>query len=151
MISADYYTPVDENLIPTGELKPVKGTPLDFTKPKPVGARFAELTGSPKGYDHNYVINRTGKSLALAARVYESKSGRLMEVHTTQPGMQLYTGNFLDGSLVGKKGVVYRQHTGLCFETQHYPDSVNHPSFPSTILRPGQTYHQTTVHRFSAR
>jgi aldose 1-epimerase len=151
MVSADYYTPSDANLIPTGEIAPVRGTPLDFTTPRAIGSRFGELKAVPAGYDHNYVVNRAGKSLALAARVYEHTSGRVMEVHTTQPGVQLYTGNFLDGSLTGKRNTVYGQHSGFCLETQHYPDSVNHPSFPSTLLRPGQVYHHTTVHRFSAR
>jgi len=151
MISADYFTPTDANLIPTGDITPVRGTSMDFTTPKAIGSRFSELKTVPAGYDHNYVVNRAGKGLALAARVHDSSSGRLMEVYTTQPGVQFYTGNFLDGSLKGKRNVVYRQHSGFCLETQHYPDSVNHPSFPSTLLRPSQPYHHTTVHRFSAR
>ena len=151
MISADYYTPTDANQIPTGEITPVRGTPMDFTSPKAIGSRFSELKNVPAGYDQNYVVNRAGKGLALAARVYESTSGRVMEVHTTQPGMQFYTANYLDGSLIGKHNASYRQHSGFCLETQHYPDSVNHPSFPSTLLRPGQLYHHTTVHRFLAR
>ena len=116
----------------------MRGTPADFTIPKAMGLRFSELKTTPVGYDHNYVINRAGKGLALAARVFEPKTGRIMEVHTTQPGVQLYTGNFLDGSLAGKQGGVYHQHAGFCLETQHYPDSINHPGFPSIILRPGQ-------------
>jgi len=151
MLSAEAFTPVDATLIPTGEIKPVKGTPLDFTMPMPIGDRFDQLAGEPRGYDHNFVVNRAGKGLALAARVYEPKTGRVMEVFTTEPGVQLYTGNFLDGTLTGKRGVVYDRHAGFCLETQHYPDSVNHPNFPSTILRPGHTYHQTTVHKFSVR
>jgi aldose 1-epimerase len=151
MISADYFTPADANQIPTGEITPVRGTPMDFTSPKAISSRFAELGGVPVGYDHNYVVNRAGKGLALVARIYEPTSGRVMELHTTQPGVQFYTGNFLDGSLTGKRNTVYRQHSGFCLETQHYPDSVNHPSFPSTLLRPGQLYHHTTVHRFMAR
>jgi aldose 1-epimerase len=151
MLSADYYTPVDDTMIPTGQLAPVKGTPFDFTSPKPIGSRFAQLQGSPVGYDHNYVINRAGKGLALAARVWEPATGRCMEVRTTQPGVQFYTGNFLDGAITGKRGVVYRRHTGFCLETQHYPDSVNHPAFPSTILHPGHAYRQTTVHTFSTK
>jgi aldose 1-epimerase len=151
MISADYFTPADANQIPTGEITPVRGTSMDFTSPKPIGSRFSELRSVPVGYDHNYVVNRAGKGLALAARVYESTSGRVMEVHTTQPGVQFYTGNYLDGSLKGKRNTVYRQHSGFCLETQHYPDSVNHPSFPTTLLRPGQLYQHTTVHRFMAR
>jgi len=151
MLSADAFTPVDDTLIPAGEISPVKGTPLDFTKPTPIGARFDQLTGEPRGYDHNFVINRAGKGLALAARVYEPKTGRVLEIFTTEPGVQLYTGNFLDGTLTGKRGVVYHRHAGFCLETQHYPDSVNHHNFPSTILRPGHAYHQTTMHKFSAR
>ena len=151
MIAADHYTASDNALMPTGEIKPVKGTPLDFTQPLPIGSRFAQLQTSPVGYDNNYVLNAGGKGLALAARVYEPRSGRVMEVHTTQPGVQFYTANFLNGSLTGKRGVVYRQHTGFCLETQHFPDSVNHPTFPSVILRPGQVYQHTTVHNFSTR
>ena len=151
MIAADNYTPTDGALIPTGEIKPVKGTPLDFTIPQPIGSRFAQLHTTPVGYDHNYVLNGGGKGLALAARVYEPGSGRVMEVHATQPGVQLYTADFLDGSLTGKRGVVYHQHTGFCLETEHFPDSVNQPNFPSVILRPGQAYRHTTVHKFSTR
>lgn len=149
MLSASQYTPTDASLIPTGEIKPVAGTPLDFTKPTPIGARFDQLDTEPRGYDHNFVINRAGKGLALAARVFEPKTGRVMEVFTTEPGIQLYTGNFLDGSLKGKRGIVYARHTGFCLETQHFPDAVNKPAFPSVILRPGQTYRHTTVYRFS--
>jgi aldose 1-epimerase len=148
MIAADCYTPSDSTLIPTGEIKPVRGTPLDFTQPQPIGSRFGQLHTNPVGYDHNYVLNGGGKGLSLAARVYEPRSGRILEVQTTQPGVQLYTGNFLDGSLTGKRGVVYHQHTGFCLETQHFPDSVNQPKFPSVILRPGQTYRQTTLYKF---
>lgn len=150
-ISADAYTPVDANLIPTGVVAPVRGTPMDFTAPRPIGANLNELGTTPPGYDHNYVINRAGKGLALAARVFEPRSGRLMEVHTTQPGVQFYTGNFLDGTLRGKGGVTYLQHGAFCLETQHYPDSIHHHDFPSVILRPNQTYHHETVHRFSTR
>jgi aldose 1-epimerase len=146
MIAANYYTPVDSALIPTGEIKPVKGTPMDFTAPQPIGARFAQLRTDPVGYDHNYVLE-----VAQAARVYEARSGRIMEVRTTEPGVQLYTSNFFNGSLTGKRGVVYRQHAALCLETQHFPDSVNQPNFPPVILRPGQTYRQTTVWKFSTQ
>ena len=149
MIAADHFTPKDEASIPTGEIKPVKGTPMDFTKPHPIGSRFSQIEEKPAGYDHNYVLNSGGKSLGLAARVFEPRTGRVMEVRTTEPGVQLYTANYLDGSLTGKRGVVYRQHCAFCLETQHFPDSVNHPQFPSTILRPGQTYRQTTVHKFT--
>ena len=151
LIMADYYTASDSELIPTGEIKPVKGTPMDFTTPQPIGSRFAQLHTKPLGYDDNYVLNAGGKGLALAARVLESGSGRVMEVHTTQPGVQFYTGNFLDGSLTGKRGVVYHQHCAFCLETQHFPDSVNQPKFPSVILRPGQAYRRTTSYKFSTQ
>jgi aldose 1-epimerase len=149
MIAADYYTPTNADSIPTGEIRAVKGTPMDFTTPHPIGSRFSQLKNRPVGYDSNYVLNSPGKSLGLAARVFEPKTGRVMEVRTTEPGVQLYTANYLDGSLVGKHSTPYKQHSGFCLETQHYPDSVNHPEFPSTILRPGQTYRQTTVHKFA--
>ena len=150
-LAAERYTPTDDTLIPTGEIAPVKGTPVDFTKPAAIGARFGQLAGEPKGYDHNFVLNGGGKSLALAARVCEAKTGRVLEVHTTEPGVQLYTGNFLDGTLTGKNGVVYQRHSGFCLETQHLPDSVNHPAFPSVILKPGHTFRTTTVHKFSVK
>jgi aldose 1-epimerase len=154
MINADRFTPVDETLIPTGELRSVQGTPLDFRKATAIGARINqddEQLKFGKGYDHNYVLNPGSRHLVLAARVYEPRSGRIMEVLTTQPGVQLYSGNFLDGSNVGKGGKPYQQRYGFCLETQHFPDSPNHPNFPSTILRPGETYAQTTVYWFSAR
>jgi len=146
MLSADRYTATDAGLIPTGELKPVAGTPLDFTKPTAIGARIGEVEG---GYDHNFVLRSPGGQTALAARVVEPKSGRVMELYTDQPGVQLYTGNFLDGSVTGKGGVVYRKHYGFCLETQHFPDSPNHEAFPSTVLRPGETYRHVMIHRFS--
>lgn len=152
-ISADRFTPVDAALIPTGELKPVQGTPFDFRTPHAIGERIGEKDAQialGKGYDHNFVINRTGEGLALAARVTEPKSGRVMEVRTTEPGMQFYTGNFLDGSIRGKAGKVYQQRYGFCLETQHFPDSPNKPSFPSVVLKPGGRYHTTTVYKFSA-
>jgi aldose 1-epimerase len=149
MIAGDRYTPVDDELIPTGEIAGVKGTPLDFTKPMRIGARIEQLKPRPGGYDHNFVLNGGGKSLALAARVTEPKSGRVMEVLTTEPGIQFYTGNFLDGKYTGVSGVVYGRHSGFCLETQHFPDSVNRPNFPSTILRPGGTLKSTTVLKFS--
>jgi aldose 1-epimerase len=143
---------VDDTLIPTGKVAPVKGTPLDFTTPHTIGERIGELKGEPGGYDHNFVLRGGGsKEPALAARVYEPKSGRLLEVLTTEPGLQFYTGNFLDGTLKGKGGVVYKKHAGFCLEAQHFPDSVNRPEFPPVILRPGQTYTQTTVYRFSTK
>jgi len=147
-IAADHFTPVNDELIPTGEISPVQDTPLDFRRSRSIGARIAELRG---GYDHNFVLNRSGKGLNSAAYVYEPTRGRSMEVLTTEPGIQFYSGNFLDGSLKGKKGVVYRKHQGFCLEAQHFPDSVNHPNFPTTILRPGETYTQTTIHRFSTK
>ena len=150
-IAASQYTPSDSTLIPTGEIKPVKGTPLDFTSPKTIGARISQMRGEEFGYDHNYVLDSGGQALALAARAYEPASGRVLEVHTTQPGVQLYTANYLDGTLQGKSGIVYQQHHAFCLETQHFPDSVNHANFPSTILRPGETYRQTTVHKFAVR
>jgi len=150
MIAADKYTPVNDTLIPTGEIESVKGTPLDFTKPTPIGQRIAAMKGDPGGYDHNFVLRGETRPLGLAARVKEPNSGRVMEVWTTEPGLQFYSGNFLNGKLKGKGGSVYRKHFGFCLEAQHFPDSVNHPNFPSIILRPGQTYRQTTVHRFSA-
>jgi aldose 1-epimerase len=151
LIAADYYTPSDEESIPTGEIRAVKDSPLDFTAAKPLGSRFSQLKSKPVGYDNNYVINGGGKSLTFAARVREPGSGRIMELFTTEPGVQLYTANYFDGSLVGKQNRTYHPHAGFCLETQHYPDSVNKPAFPSVILRPGQIYRQTTVHRFSAQ
>ncbi|SPF42857.1 Aldose 1-epimerase [Candidatus Sulfotelmatobacter kueseliae] len=156
MLNADRFTPVDQKLIPTGELRAVKGTPLDFTKPTRVGSRiddnYDQLTLA-HGYDHNWIINRKGadKGLVLAARVYEPTTGRVLEVSTTQPAVQFYTGNFLDGTVTGKHGHVYQRRYGLCLETQHYPDSPNHPDFPSTILKPGETFRQKTVFKFSAK
>jgi aldose 1-epimerase len=148
---ADRYTPVDDTLIPTGEIKAVKGTPLDFTTPMTIGSRIGQLKGDPGGYDHNFVLNSEGKSLALGARVHEPKTGRVMEMYTTEPGVQFYTGNFLDGKQKGKGGVVYQKHHGFCLEAQHFPDSVNHANFPSMILRPGKTYTQTTTYKFSVK
>jgi aldose 1-epimerase len=151
MLAADRYTPVDDTLIPTGELAPVKGTPMDFTSSHAIGLRIGELTNKPSGYDHNYVLNSGGGKLALALRVHESKTGRTMELYTTEPGIQFYTGNFLDGTLKGKRGVVYQKHYGFCVEADHFPDAIHQPNFPSIVLKPGQTFHQRTVHRFSAR
>ncbi len=151
MLAADRYTPVDDTLIPTGELKAVAGGVMDFTKPMAIGSRIRELTNKPSGYDHNYVLNGGGKGMTLAARVYEPKSGRVMEILTTEPGIQFYTGNFLDGTLKGKRGVVYQKHYAFCLETDHFPDALNHPTFPPIVLRPGETYRQTTVHKFSVK
>jgi aldose 1-epimerase len=149
-LQADEYTPADDTLIPTGEIKSVKGTPLDFTKPTTIGSRIAQLK-TTGGYDHNFVLRGGGKKLAPAARVYEPKSGRVMEMETTEPGVQLYTSNGLDGKLKGKSGVAYPKHAAFCLEAQHFPDSVNHPNFSSVILRPGKTYSQTTVYKFSVK
>ena len=148
MLNADRFTPVDKTLIPTGELRPVQGTPMDFTKPTAIGERINEdyeqlVVG--RGYDHNWVINRKDDRLTLAARVHEPTSGRVLEVFTTEPGVQFYSGNFLDGTIAGKHGHVYKQRYGFCLETQHFPDSPNHPDFPSTILKPGQTFRSQTV------
>jgi len=154
MIAADRFTPVDKGLIPTGELRPVKGTPFDFTKPEKIGARINNDDEQLKfggGYDHNWVLNNTSGKLELAARVTEESSGRVMELSTTEPGVQFYVGNFLDGSNVGKGGKVYKRRYGFCMETQHFPDSPNQPSFPSTVLKPGQIYRQTTVYKFSTK
>jgi len=149
---ADKFTPSDKGLIPTGELRSVEGTPFDFRKPVAIGARIGQNDEQLKfggGYDHNFVLSSGGGALALAARVYEPKTGRVMEVLTTEPGIQFYTGNFLDGTLSGKGGKAYAKRSGFCLETQHFPDSPNHPQFPSTVLRTGGRYQTTTVYRFS--
>lgn len=150
-LNAEKYTPVDATLIPTGEITPVKGTPLDFTHPAAIGEHFAEMKGDPGGYDHNFVLSTEAGKLKLAARVSDASSGRQMEVWTTEPGVQFYSGNFLDGTITGKRGVVYGKHSGFCLETQHYPDTVNHPAFPSVILRPGSVYSTQTIYKFSTR
>ena len=154
MIDASRFTPVDAGLIPTGELRSVKGTPMDFTRSTVIGARIdqqdEQLTAG-RGYDHNWVLNNVTGSLALAARVYEPGSGRVMEIYTTEPGIQFYSGNFLDGSITGKNGQVYRKRYGLCLETQHFPDSPNKPGFPSTVLKPGRKYKTTTIYKFSVK
>ncbi|MGB8959239.1 MAG: aldose epimerase family protein [Candidatus Aminicenantales bacterium] len=149
-IEADRITAVDSaaNLIPTGEILPVAGTPFDFTSPHTIGERIAKVEG---GYDHNFVLRSGGGALALAARVEEPVSGRVLEIWTDQPGIQLYTGNFLDGTVIGKGGKAYGKHFALCLETQHFPDSPNQPNFPTTILRPGQTYRTVSVHKFSLK
>ena len=154
MLNADHYTPVDEGLITTGEIVPVAGTPMDFTKPTKIGARidadFEQLKFG-LGYDHNWVLNKKGSEMSLAASVYEPASGRYMEILTNEPGIQFYAGNFLDGTITGKEGKVYKHRYAFCLETQHYPDSPNKPEFPSTTLRPGQTYKTTTIHKFSTK
>jgi aldose 1-epimerase len=152
MIPADRYTPVDSGLIPTGELAPVAGTPLDFHHPTAIGARINDDNEQMKlggGYDHNYVLNGKMGVLQQAARVTEPTTGRVLTVETTQPGVQFYSGNFLDGTLHGKHGHVYVKRSGFCLETQHFPDSPNHPKFPTSELKPGQTYHEVTVFTFS--
>jgi len=151
-IHADKYTPVDQVLIPTGKIAQVKGTPFDFRKPTAIGARInAEnpQLKNGKGYDHNWVADKLPGHLGLIAKVEEPKSGRVMEVISTEPGVQFYSGNFLDGTLIGKGGKVYGFRNGFCFEPQHFPDSPNHKSFPSTVLRPGETYRNTIIYRFS--
>ena len=154
MLNADRFTPVDDGLIPTGELRSVKGTPMDFTRPTAIGARIEqddEQLNLGPGYDHNWVLNNQNGSLALAARVYEPVYGRIMEVYTTQPGMQFYSGNFLDGTITGKNGKAYVKRFAFCLETQHFPDSPNKPDFPSTVLKPGEKYTQSTIYKFSAK
>ena len=150
MIAAASYTPTDDTFITTGAIDPVAGTPLDFTTAKPIGQDIAQISGDPGGYDHNFVLDHKGESLALAARVKDPKSGRVMEIWNDEPGIQFYTGNFLDGSFEGKGGTVYQKNNGFCLESQKYPDSPNHPNFPSPVLRPGETYEHTIVMKFSA-
>jgi aldose 1-epimerase len=150
-INADSYTPVDDTLIPTGEIKSVKGTVYDFTTPKPIGRDIAKTPGSPNGYDHNFVINGQAGKMRMAARVNDPDTGRTMEVWTTQPGVQFYTGNFLDGKLTGIGGKPYVGHYAFCLETQHYPDSIHQPKFPSVVLKPGETFTSTTSYKFSAK
>lgn len=153
-VNADRFTPVDEGLIPTGELRSVKGTPFDFRTAAAIGARIGaddEQLRLGGGYDHNFVLNKSGDALSLAAAAYEPRSGRVLEVFTTEPGMQLYTGNSLDGTMRGKGGHGYPRRSAFCLETQHFPDSPNKPQFPATTLKPGQSYHSATALRFSAR
>lgn len=154
VINADKSTPVNSEMIPTGEIADIRGTDLDFTSPRPIGERIESqnqqlVFGS--GYDFNYVINKVEGELAFAASAYEPESGRYMEVFTTEPGVQLYTGNHLSGKEIGKSGVAYTKRTGFCLETQHFPDSPNQPAFPSTLVRPGETYKSTTIYKFSAK
>lgn len=150
MINADHFTPVDATMIPAGELRPVAGTPFDFTQPMVIGARINNDDEQLKfglGYDHNFVLN--GDGLRLIARATEATSGRVMEMYTTEPGVQFYSGNFLDGTEIGKGGVAYQHRFGFCLESQHFPDSPNQPAFPPVVLRPGKRYSQTTIYRFS--
>jgi aldose 1-epimerase len=153
VLAADRYTPVDSTLIPTGELAPVEGTPFDFRTPTAIGARIAqddEQLRRGRGYDHNFVLIREGAGLVFSARVTDSTSGRVLEIFTTEPGIQFYSGNFLDGTITGKGGKVYSHRSGFCLETQHFPDSPNQPDFPGTILRPGEEYRSTTVFAFGS-
>ena len=154
VINADKFTPTDAGSIPTGELRPVVGTPFDFTTPHTVGERINandEQLKLGKGYDHNWVANKNGNELSFLAGVSEPTSGRMMEVWSTDPGVQFYSGNFLDGTLTGKGGWTYQFRNGLCFEPQHFPDSPNHPAFPTTVLNPGEKYHNTIIYKFSAK
>jgi aldose 1-epimerase len=154
LINADRFTPVDDTLIPTGELRPVPGTPFDFRVPKTIGARIGQDDPQLKfgnGYDHNWVITKPPGQLTLHARVYEPTSGRVLEVFSTEPGLQFYSGNFLDGTLKGKGGWVYQFRHGFCMEPQHFPDSPNKPLFPTVVLRPDEVYHNTIVYRLSLR
>jgi aldose 1-epimerase len=154
MMPAETFTPVDSTLIPTGELRPVAGTPFDFRTATAIGARINqndEQLGFGKGYDHNWVIKKDLGKLGLMARVYEPTSGRVMEVFSDEPGLQFYSGNFLDGTITGKSGQVYQRRSAFCMEPQHYPDSPNQPKFPSTVLKPGQTFHNTIIYKFSVQ
>lgn len=151
MINASRYTPVDASLIPTGEIASVTGTALDFTRPHRIGERIDQMRSVANGYDHNLILERAGDTLSLAARVEERRSGRALEIWTTEPAVQFFTGNRFDGSFVGVGGVVYQQHAGFALEAQHYPDAINHPAFPSVVLRPGNTFRSSTVYRFSTK
>jgi len=154
MIDAASITPVDKDLIPTGELMPVAGTPFDFNKSTAIGARINEENEQLKfglGYDHNYALNNYDGGLRKVCVLYDPKSGRVMETHTTEPGLQFYSGNFLDGTIKGKGGKAYEHRYALCLETDHFPDSANHPQFPSIVLRPGETYKSTTAYKFLAK
>lgn len=149
-INADRFTAVVAGSIPTGELRSVKGTPLDFLQPAPIGRRLGddyEQLKLTRGYDHNFVLNKQGNELSLAARAQEPASGRILEVWTTEPGVQFYSGNYLSGQFTGKNNLAYPAHSGFCFEPQHFPDSPNHPEFPGTWLRPGETYHNTIIYK----
>jgi aldose 1-epimerase len=154
-INADKFTPVDSTLIPTGELRPVAGTPFDFLTPTAIGARINETNNEQikfaGGYDDNWVLNKQDEELSLAARAYEPTTGRTLEVWTTSPGIQFYTGNFLDGTITGKGGWTYQFRDAFCLEPQDFPDSPNHPGFPSTELKPGETYHNTIIYKFGTK
>ena len=151
---AEKFLPVDDGLIPTGEKRPVHGTPFDFTQTAAIGSRIKDADSQLRlagGYDHCWILNKEAAACALAAELYEPQSGRLLSVFTTQPGMQLYTGNFLNGSIRGKEGAVYEKHAGICLETQHFPNSPNQPTFPTSLLKVGETYRQTTIYRFGVK
>jgi aldose 1-epimerase len=153
-LNADRFTPVDAELIPTGELRSVRQTPFDFIEPHRIGERIDatdEQISFGKGYDHNFVLSKPVGSLGLAARAHDPLSGRVLEVDTTEPGVQFYTGNFLDGSITGKGGRVYERRSGFCLETQHFPDSPNKPQFPTTVLKKGEEYNTTTIFKFSVK
>lgn len=153
-LKASRFTPVDEGLIPTGELRSVIGTPMDFTRPFAIGARIEQDTQQLRygfGYDHNWVLDKRLGEMALAGSLYEPATGRFMEIYTTEPGIQFYSGNFLDGTITGKRGIIYEFRNGLCLETQHFPDSPNKPDFPSTVLKSGEEYRTTTIYKFSVR
>lgn len=147
-LNADTFTKVNEKLIPTGKLPPVKKTPMDFTKSKKIGKDISKVTG---GYDHNWVLNKYENMKDPSATLYHEDSGYFLEVYTTQPGIQFYSGNFLDGTLTGKNGITYIKHAGMCLETQHFPDSPNHALFPDTILRPGEMFQETTIYKFGIK
>jgi aldose 1-epimerase len=154
MIKANYFTPIDSEFIPTGEIRSVKGTPMDFRKPTAIGSRISDnyqQLKNGKGYDHNFVLDNYNGKVREVATVYDPGSGRFMKVFTDQPGLQFYSGNFLDGTTKGKYGIYYKHRCALCLECQHFPDSPNHKSFPSTVLRPGQVYSQTTIYQFSVK
>lgn len=151
-LNASRFLPINAGLIPTGQLREVAGTPFDFRAPGRIGARIAdddEQLVLARGYDHTFVIDKSAAELATAAEVYDRSSGRALRMLTTEPGVQFYTGNFLDGSIVGKVGAAYGPRAGFCLEAQHFPDSPNKPQFPSTILRPGEVYRQTTIYEFT--
>ncbi len=151
-LNANLFIPVDDAGIPSGEISEVAGGPMDFRKAKTLAKDFAQMTGTPGGFDHCYVIDHASTgAFTFAGEAYDPRSGRVLKVSTTEPGIQLYTGNFLDGSVIGKSGRAYQKNFGFCLETQHYPDAPNHPNFPSTVLRPGEKFRSTTVHHFSVR
>ncbi|MCX6380049.1 MAG: galactose mutarotase [Armatimonadetes bacterium] len=150
-INANQYTPVDENVIPTGKLAPVAGTPFDFRVEHAIGERMSQIGNQPEGYDHNYVLIGRANDLKFAAKASDPASGRVLKVWTTEPGVQFYIGSFLDGTLTGKNGTTYEAYSGFCFEAQHFPDAIHHKNFPSIVLRPGQTYRQKTVYQFLAQ